>query len=103
MTKKNQEDYRWCEHYGGPRDGHWCSTGDVGASANKGQLSYTDNAGIAHYYVLLRHQPGDYMFYAYAGTDHDKIWSNVIVGFPGCSANNYDPDLEPDWYNFDGL
>lgn len=96
--------YHWCQHYGGPKDGYWCSTGDINAAHHKGRLSYRDADGIEHFYVLVEHvhpKESKLLFYAYAGTNKERIWSNVIVGYPGCGANNYDPDLEPDWYNGD--
>lgn len=107
MPKKS--DYNWCEHYGGPKDGYWCSTGDLNASGNKGgMLVYRDHDNVEHFYVLLTHYAlerdttlAPTTFYAYAGTVREQVWSNVIVGYPGCNKNNYDPDLEPDWYNWD--
>lgn len=103
MAKKS--DYNWCEHYGGPKDGYWCSTGDLNDGSKKGgTLSYRDRDDVEHFYVLLTHHGADnqtLQFYAYAGTTREKMWSNVIVGYPGCNQNNYDPDLEPEWYNWE--
>jgi hypothetical protein len=106
MAKKSH-DYEWCEVYGGPRDGFWCSTGNV--SERKGQISFHDVDGVAHYYVLITAHTFNTAekcfeptktFFAYAGDDPKKIWDRVIIGHPGCPANNdYDPDDEPDWYN----
>jgi hypothetical protein len=104
MTEEKDTGYHWCQHYGGPKDGYWCSTGDTKADHHKGQLSYRDADDTEHFYVLLKSismKEPDLLFYAYAGTDREKIWSNVIVGHPGCNKNNYDPDLEPEWYNWD--
>jgi hypothetical protein len=105
MLKKS--DYNWCEHYGGPKDGYWCSTGDLN-NGRGGMLSYRDPDNVEHFYVLLTHYTaakGDLVpvmqFYAYAGTVREALWRNVIVGYPGSNKNNYDPDLEPDWYNRD--
>lgn len=99
-------DYLWRELYGGPRDGLWCSTGKV--SQNGGKISFFDVEGKPHYYVLITlHEYNaekkclepTKTFFAYAGSDAQNIMHNVIVGHPGCNANNYDPDNEPDWYN----
>lgn len=107
MIKKSY-DYQWCEVYGGPRDGLWCGTGKV--SQQGGKISFCDVDGRSHYYVLItvhtynaeknRMEPLK-TFFAYAGTDPDALMNNVIIGYPGCAANNYDPDDEPDWYNPD--
>lgn len=71
-------------------------------------LVYRDHDNVEHFYVLLTHYAlerdttlAPTTFYAYAGTVREQVWSNVIVGYPGCNKNNYDPDLEPDWYNWD--
>jgi hypothetical protein len=102
-------DYMWCELYGGPRDGLWCSTGNV-SQYGSATISFPDVDGKSHYYVLLtakKYNPekgcleDEKTFYAYAGTNEKTVMDNVIIGHPGCAANNYDPDLEPDWYNWD--
>jgi hypothetical protein len=108
MPKDKKAEYDWCEHYGGPKDGYWCSTGDLSTAHFSGVLSYRDTDGITHFYVLIRQgllekdkHKKPYRYYAYGGTSREKCWDNAIVGHPGCNKNNYDPDLEPEWYNWD--